>query len=382
MTLLARIARKRYYVLFALLLVPSLPTIPALYSALARPRAQAYDTSLPVSKTLTRATSTAARAECATQCKRWRWNKPACEEMDTPTPGSHSCLILPQASRYIHVVTEAILGFPIAGQCVKKSPGGCSAYAAFNTEHRHWGIDWPPFGYAMMGRVRLNNFRAAIEDVNTNRVSGSIIELGVWRGGGMLLAAAVNAESSTKRQLHIFDAFSHIENYENTSEFLQVREEDVTQAFHTFDLLDSYVHFHVGLFSQTAPKWNPNELIAVLRIDGNFYDSYQDCMYYMYESVSVGGIVIFDDVLSHGPVLRFWLDFNKEQDLNVDLVNIDLHSAWFRKTKVTVLDWSYFRAPQDVNKQAETMKSRGCPEFVKKKVRNRCHSSWEDTSGE
>ena len=33
--------------------------------------------------------------------------------------------------------------------------------------------------------------------------------------------------------------------------------------------------------------------IAVLRVDGNFYDSYQDAMYYMYDFVSIGGIIIF-----------------------------------------------------------------------------------------
>lgn len=45
--------------------------------------------------------------------------------------------------------------------------------------------------------------------------------------------------------------------------------------------------------------------IAVLRVDGNFYDSYQDAMYYMYDVVRIGGIMIFDDVMSHPPVNRF-----------------------------------------------------------------------------
>ena len=35
---------------------------------------------------------------------------------------------------------------------------------------------------------------------------------------------------------------------------------------------------------------------AVLRMDANFYDSYADVLYTMYEDISVGGIVIFDDV--------------------------------------------------------------------------------------
>lgn len=34
----------------------------------------------------------------------------------------------------------------------------------------------------------------------------------------------------------------------------------------------------------------------MLRIDGNFYDSYQDALYYLYPLVPVGGWVIFDDI--------------------------------------------------------------------------------------
>ena len=60
-----------------------------------------------------------------------------------------------------------------------------------------------------------------------------------------------------------------------------------------------------GLTGRCARRYpvaeNP---IAVLRIDGNFYDSYQDAMYYLYEYVPVGGFVIFDDYFTHPPVQR------------------------------------------------------------------------------
>ena len=105
----------------------------------------------------------------------------------------------------------------------------------------------------------------------------------------------------------------------------------------------------------------------MLRVDGNFYDSYQDAMYYMYESVPLGGIIIFDDVLSHRNVMRFWKHFKQEQGLVEKLVRIDGHSAWFRKKQEVVLDWKYYRAPQDVNKGDNPR----CPPHIVA-----CHPSW------
>ena len=70
----------------------------------------------------------------------------------------------------------------------------------------------------------------------------------------------------------------------------------------------------------------------------------------MYESVPVGGIVIFDVVSTHKDVQRFWTDFKHEQGLNEGLVPIDGNSKWFRKERAFTIDWTYFGPPKDVNK--------------------------------
>ena len=72
-------------------------------------------------------------------------------------------------------------------------------------------------------------------------------------------------------------------------------------------------------------------------------------MYTMYEDVPLGGIVIFDDVMSHPPVKRFWTDFKTDQNLPEELNRIDTHSAWFRKRVSTKIDQSKKRPPRDVN---------------------------------
>ena len=106
-------------------------------------------------------------------------------------------------------------------------------------------------------------------------------------------------------------------------------------------------------------------------MDGNCYDAYQDSFYYLYESVPVGGYIIFDDIFSHGNVMSFWKHFKKEQRLKEELVRIDKHSAWFRKASSVKLDWSFFRAPQDGNKPSYGgLNINHCPKIAK------CHATW------
>ncbi len=85
-------------------------------------------------------------------------------------------------------------------------------------------------------------------------------------------------------------------------------------------------------------------------MDGNFYDSYNDVLYAMYEDVQVGGIVIFDDVMTHTAVMRCWVDFKNDQGLVEELNRIDLHSAWFRKREEVTINALKKKPPQDVNK--------------------------------
>ena len=312
---------------------------------------------------------------CAPQCE--DPSDDGCNRLSTVEPGSPECLVLYRATPYIQAVQASVLGLPIAGACDRGSKGGCSGANPYDPILRHWGLDWPPSGYAMMGEVRLINFRSAIDNVNRAAIPGAIVELGVWRGGGMILAAAVNKESRSKRAIILFDAFESIKNYGPFGEFLSVREQDVREGFNAFNLLDEHVQFRTGLFAETLPEFYVSksvQSIAVLRVDGNFYDSYQDAMYYMYDFVSIGGIIIFDDVMSHPPVKQFWKDFKLEQGLKEELVRIDFHSAWFRKTHPVKIDWSFFRAPQDAN--AESRHEPGCPALVSRLSQGKCHASW------
>jgi len=267
------------------------------------------------------------------------------------------CQFYTEPTPYVELLMKALVGFPSHGTC----KGDCTTVGPFQPIARKYGLDWPPMGYTMVGTARLENFRAAIEEVNRKKIPGDVMELGVWRGGAMIMATAVSKEyksmgGTMDRRMYVLDAFEDIpaSSYGVSRAFLFNTEAAVIDHFKTYNAYDSNVHFVRGLFKNTVPKMATDDSIqqiAVLRVDGNFYDSYQDSLYYMYGKVPVGGIVIFDDVMSHKAVMRCWLDFKADHGLPEELNRIDVHSAWFRKTKDVTIDMSKMRPPQDVNKQ-------------------------------
>jgi len=88
----------------------------------------------------------------------------------------------------------------------------------------------------------------------------------------------------TDRQVHVFDAFGKLDagagGYGANDNYLAVNETQVKFNFWKYGLLDSdKVKFHQGLFQETAPQFKKylqqnGKVLAVLRVDGNFYDSY------------------------------------------------------------------------------------------------------------
>jgi len=230
------------------------------------------------------------------------------------------------------------------------------------------GTDWPghePFmrshglcriGETMVGRLRMQNIYDAVIDVTSKPVPGDFAELGVWRGGATIFAKALfDMLGETDRRVHVFDAFASMPGYKGNAEFLHNDVEDVRSSFRNYGVLDDRVTWQVGLFKDTVPQFaarcqTDGTKLAVLRIDGNFYDSYQDALYYLYPLVPVGGWVIFDDIRSHPAVARCWQDFQRDQGFSETIIPIDVHSAYFVKTTDVTVDMGKMHAPQDANK--------------------------------
>jgi hypothetical protein len=68
----------------------------------------------------------------------------------------------------------------------------------------------------------------------------------------------------------------------------------VQDLFARYDLLDDQVRFLPGWFKDTLPR-APIERLALLRIDGDLYESTWDALSMLYPRLCVGGFVIVDD---------------------------------------------------------------------------------------
>ena len=64
--------------------------------------------------------------------------------------------------------------------------------------------------------------------------------------------------------------------------------------FRRYGLLDDHVRFLKGWFRDTLPN-SPIERLAILRLDGDLYESTIQALDGLYHKLSVGGFVIVDD---------------------------------------------------------------------------------------
>jgi O-methyltransferase len=161
-------------------------------------------------------------------------------------------------------------------------------------------------GETMMGMGALKNLHAAMQHVVSNHVPGDFVETGVWRGGGTIyMRAFLKAYSELQRNVWVCDSFEGLPKPKAVysadrgsrlweSEYLAVSLDEVKENFEFYHLLDDRVKFLKGFFSDTMPAAPIGE-IAVLRLDGDMYESTIVVLENLYPKVCDGGIVIIDD---------------------------------------------------------------------------------------
>lgn len=206
------------------------------------------------------------------------------------------------------------------------------------------GNDWPSVGFTLVGNARMRNIRDCITSLYQENVPGDFTESGVWRGGACIWARQLfDGAGQTARHVHVFDIFGDMQKYGPAMKFISISEERVRQNFRNFDANFLSTHFHVGLIKDTLPNfdWQYKGLLDFLRNDGNYYDSYQDALCYLYSKVPVGEFIIFDDVFTHEVVMQAWQDFKKD----FGLPEVDRHSGVFKKTIDRLVDFSKMRDP-------------------------------------
>jgi hypothetical protein len=178
---------------------------------------------------------------------------------------------------------------------------------AFDPAKRHRGLDWPLRAHSMIGKMRMDNLRAAVEHVVRANIPGDLIETGAWRGGACIFMRAIlKAHGITDRIVWVADSFQGLPRPDpgkypadagdrhHTFVQLAVPLEEVKGNFAKYGLLDEQVRFLAGWFKDTL-RAAPIQQLAILRLDGDIYESTMDALQALYAKVSPGGVVIVDD---------------------------------------------------------------------------------------
>lgn len=209
-------------------------------------------------------------------------------------------------------------------------------------EEREFGRDRPVYAQTMIGVHRLGNVRSCVETVLAERVPGDLIEAGTWRGGAAIMMRGVlAAHEVADRTVWVADSFQGLPepdpgrypadafdlNY--TAEELAISLEEVRANFGRYGLLDDRVRFVEGWFSDTLPELR-DRTWALVRLDGDLYESTIDGLENLYPQLSVGGFLIVDDF--GFPNCREAIeDYRRDHGITEEIEQADWTGAFWRR---------------------------------------------------
>lgn len=213
----------------------------------------------------------------------------------------------------------------------------------YDAKVRDEGRDWPSVAHTMVGIKRLDNVQFCVEDALARGVSGDLMETGVWRGGAVILMRAIlQAHGVTDRLVWAADSFAGLPppnaaQYPHDAHltFNQFKElavslEEVEENFRKYNLLDGQVRFLKGWFRDTLPS-APVEKLAVLRLDGDLYESTMDALVNLYPKVSPGGFVIIDDYNDIPACRQAVTDYRSRNGITGEIQPIDWTGVFWKK---------------------------------------------------
>ena len=216
---------------------------------------------------------------------------------------------------------------------------------SFDPYLRAYGRDYPLEAETMIGLQRLDSLQRCIADVLRQGVPGDLIETGVWRGGATILMRAVlKIYGETQRVVWVADSFQGVPKPDSshypadkgdrhwTKPQLSVSLEQVRANFRRYNLLDEQVRFLPGWFRDTLPT-APIERLAILRLDGDLYESTILALRSLYPRLSIGGYVIIDDYGAVAGCRAAVEDFRTECGVTEEFQHIDWTGVFWQRCK-------------------------------------------------
>jgi hypothetical protein len=205
---------------------------------------------------------------------------------------------------------------------------------------------------SMCPRGRFDNIESCVADVVKNNIPGDLIETGVWRGGAAIfMRALLKLHKVPDRIVWVADSFEglpepdaalypleakvhHGKVMEKVYNHFAASLEEVQGNFRAYGMLDGQVRFLKGWFKDTLPV-APIGALAIVRLDGDYYESTRDGLTNLFDKLSVGGYVIVDD---YGEDMWTYCrkavdDFRRERGIEDPMIRVDSKCYYWQRTR-------------------------------------------------
>ena len=209
------------------------------------------------------------------------------------------------------------------------------------------------YPYTMLSYQRLSNIYDLSKLIESQKRGGAFVECGAWKGGCAAVMAFVAEKAKSNRKVWLFDSFEGLpeptnkdglfaKEYSSGKTFGNLAKinilvglvEDVKKIF--FSILKINKENTVikkGWFQNTLPEARDKiGNIAILHLDGDWYESTKFCLDNLYNNVIEGGYVIIDDYYYLEGCRKAVDEFFKERNIKADLIKIDEAGAYFKKS--------------------------------------------------
>ena len=207
--------------------------------------------------------------------------------------------------------------------------------------------------HTMAGFARCKQLWDLCHSLTQRPVPGAFVECGVWRGGSSGIMGCALKSSGQARPLHLFDSFEGLPepgplDGPKAADYSEGRapgrltpisrcdatlDEVRSLLFNRLRLDPIDIHFHVGWFQETVPAsvlyLGP---LALLRLDGDWYESTRICLQYLYPLLSPGGALILDAYYYWEGCQKATDDYRLEHNITAPIVRVDRDCGyWIKK---------------------------------------------------
>jgi len=178
-------------------------------------------------------------------------------------------------------------------------------------------------------------------------VPGIVVECGVWKGG---MIGGIASILGPEREYYLLDSFDGLPQAKEIDGEAALRWQGNKASPRYHDNCKATVsfaqeamrlagakRFHTikGYFDQSLSSFIPDQPIAILRLDADWYNSTMTCLRHLYQFVAEGGLIILDDYYAWDGCSRALHDFLSESSLTERIYQYDNDVCFLIKKPAT-----------------------------------------------